>query len=250
MSTQDFQRPLDSQRYRWLPQLIILMNLVALVAGAFLLRNVEHRLIVAAGEELTIAAAEVSDKLDRLLFERFGDAQMMARAFALRSPDARYLSSYLGWMKANYAPIYLWLGVTDGQGMMVASTEPSLQGRDYSQADWFQGARQTRKIQADDVAVRDAESGVGTVAFTAPILDSEGTFLGVVTTRVATSILEEVSTRTVRSLEDRQEFTGPVEFQMVTKQGTVFVDSDPSHKGPLNIQQSGLPSVSASQSGE
>ena len=87
MTSKDFQQPLDSRRYRWLPQLIILMNLVALVAGVVLLRNVEDRLIAAAGEELTIAAAEVSDKLDRVLFERYGDAQMMAKAFALRASD-------------------------------------------------------------------------------------------------------------------------------------------------------------------
>jgi hypothetical protein len=129
MTTADFQRPLDSQRYRWLPHLIVLMNLVALVAGLFLFRNVEHRLVAAAGEELTIAAAEISDKLDRLLFERYSDAQMMARVFSLRSSDVPYLSSYLGWMKANYT-IYLWLGVTDAQGTMVASTDPSRRGQD------------------------------------------------------------------------------------------------------------------------
>ncbi len=250
MTTQDFQQPLDSQRYRWLPQLIILMNLVALVAGVFLLRNVEHRLIAAAGEELTIAAAEVSDKLDRLLFERYGDAQMMARAFALQSSDERYLSSYLGWMKANYAPVYLWLGVTDGQGTMVASTEPSLRGRDFSQTRWFQGAKATRKIQIDDVAVHDVDSGVETVAFTAPVLDSEGTFLGVVTTRMTTSVLEDVTTRTVRSLEERQEFTGPVAYQMVTKDRQVFVDSSLSQTGPMETLQEDLPLVKAAQSGE
>ena len=74
MSTQDFQQPINSTRYRWLPQLIILMNLVAFVAGVFILRNVEERLIAAAGEELTIAAAEVADKLDRLFFERYGES--------------------------------------------------------------------------------------------------------------------------------------------------------------------------------
>jgi len=249
MTTQDFQQPLDSRRYRWLPQLIILMNLMALVSGVFLLRNVEHRLIAAAGEELTIAAAEVSDKLDRLLFERYGDVQMMARAFALRSSDARYLSSYLGWAKKNYDPGYLWLGVTDGQGIMVASTELSLNGQDFSKAVWFQRARETREVQIADVEVHDPDIVVEAVAFTAPILDSEGTFLGVVTTRVATPFLEDVTTRTMRSLEARQEFTGPVAFQMVTKQGTVFVDSDLVHTLPLNIQQSGLPSGEASRSG-
>jgi PAS domain S-box-containing protein len=250
MSTQDFQQPINSTRYRWLPQLIILMNLVAFVAGVFILRNVEERLIAAAGEELTIAAAEVADKLDRLFFERYGDVQMMARAFALRSSDSRYLDSYLGWVKKNYSPVYLWLGVTDGQGVMVASTDSSLQGQNFSRSDWFRQAYQTRRIMIDDVAAHDGDDGIETVSFTAPILDAEGTFLGVVTTRVAMSVLEDVTIGTMRSLEERKEFTGPVAFQMVTKQGVIFVDSSTGDKGELNRQDPDLPSTLAGLTGE
>ena len=129
MSKQDFQQPLDPPRYRWLPHLIILMNLVAVAAGVFLLRSVEHRLVYSAGEELRIAAAEVADKLDRLLFERYGDAHMMAQALALRPSDTAYLTSYVGWMKTNHAPVYAWLGVTDSRGMMIAATESSCAAR-------------------------------------------------------------------------------------------------------------------------
>ncbi len=232
MSPSDFQKPPDLQRYRWLPHLIIGITAITLLAGAFLLRSVEHRMVAAAGEELTVASSEISDKLDRLLFERHGDALMMARAFSLRASDAQYLTSYLGWMKANYAPVYLWLGVTDGQGVMIASTEESLRGKNFSQADWFQGAKNGKKILVQDVAAHDADSGIETVAFAAPILDSQDSFLGVVTTRIAVPVLEDVTTRTVRSLEDRQEFTGPVSFQMVTKDGVVFADSDLTKREP------------------
>jgi PAS domain S-box-containing protein len=250
VSKQDFQQPLDSNRYRWLPQLIILMNLVAVAAAIFLLRSVEERLIYSAGEELRISAAEVSDKLDRLLFERYGDAQMMARAFALRPSDAPYLSNYLNWMRTNYKPVYSWLGVTDSRGTMVATTDASLGGRDYSQTGWFQHARDMKTIQIDDVAIHDPDSGIETIAFTAPILDAAGTFLGVVTSRVAMSTLEEVTTRTVRSLEARQEFAGAVVFQMVNSDGMVFVDSALLHKGPLNVQQSELSSSKIPSSGD
>jgi len=238
MSKQDFQQPLDSSRYRWLPQLIILMNLVAVAAAVFLLRSVEQRLVYSTGEELRIAAAEVSDKLDRLLFERYGDTQMMAHAFALHS-DSTYLSSYLGWMR-THRPVYLWLGVTDRDGTMVAATDTSFRGRDFSRSAWFERARETKIIQVDDVAVHDPENGTEAIAFTAPILDAAGTFQGVVTSRVAMSTLEEVTTRTVRSLEARQEFAGAVAFQMVTSEGIVFVDSDLLHKAPLGRPLSDL----------
>lgn len=249
MSLQDFRQPLDSTRYRWLPQLIILMNLVAVVAGVFLLRNVEQRLIAAAGEELTIAAAEVADKLDRLFFERWADAKMMARAFALRSFETSYFTSYLGWMKKNHAPVYLWLGVTDGQGVMVASTDSSLEGEDFSQSDWFREGLKSKQIAIGDVAAHEGDDGIATVSFTAPIVDSAGTFLGVVTTRVAMSVLEDVTIGTLRSLEEREEFTGPVAFQMATNEGVIFVDSSAGDKGNLNQQEPHLPSTSAGKSG-
>ena len=194
-------------------------------------------LVEATGGELTLAAAEVAEKLDRMLFERQGDALMMARAFSLRASDPRYLSEYLKWMKTEYSPVYLSLAVTDSQGTVVAATEPSLVGRDYSRAASFIAARATRRLDIADVAVQEAESGVDTIAFTAPILDSQGTFLGVVTSRVGIPFLEEVTTRTIRSLEARQGAGGRVEYQMLTKQGRVFVDSNLPHMGAINLKE-------------
>ncbi len=250
MTTTTLQDPLPSQRYRWLPHLIVLMMLLAFPVGIFVLRNVEGRLVAAAGEELTVAAAEVSDKLDRLLLERRGDVLMLARAFSLRAFESSYVTSYLGWMKTNYAPVYLWLGVTDGQGTMVAATEPGLRGKDYSRAPWFKQVRKTKTLWIDDVGSHDADNGIETVAFTAPILDSEGNFLGTVTTRVAVPVLEGVTTRTVRSLEERQEFTGPVSYQMLTKDGVIFADSDLRRKGPQTVDLTALTPAAADRAAE
>jgi PAS domain S-box-containing protein len=241
---------LDLRRYRWVPYLIIGMSLLALVAGVRLIQFVESRLVAATGEELTLAAAEVAEKTDRMLFERQGDVQMMARGFSLRASDPRYLSEYLKWMKAAYSPVYLWLAVTDSQGTIVAATEPSLTGHDYSQSLWFTAVRGTRRLDVADVVAHEADNNVAAVAFTAPILDSQGTFLGVVTTRVGIPFLEEVTTRTIRAIEDRQGAGGRVEYQMVTRQGAVFVDSTVSSPGSVNLKTMGLPSMLLSEVGE
>src|SRR5688500_16512860 len=103
----------ERRPYTWLPVLILGMTIVAVVIGGVMLHSIEVRLVEAAGGTLTLAAAEIADKLDRLLFERYGDVQMMARAFASRSTDKKYLMEYLQWMKTAYGPVYLWLGVTD-----------------------------------------------------------------------------------------------------------------------------------------
>jgi two-component system cell cycle sensor histidine kinase/response regulator CckA len=239
----------ESSRYRWLPHLLIAMTLFALLAGIGLLRFVEYRLVEATGGELTLAAAEIAEKLDRMLFERQGDALMMARAFSLRTSDPNYLSDYLEMMKTAYGPSYLWLAVTDSQGTVVAATNPSLVGRDYSRAASFIAARATRRLDIGDVMVAETEGGVEAIAFTAPILDSQGSFMGVVTSQVGVQFLEEVTTRTIRSLETREEVGGRVEYQMLTRDGRVVVDSESSSKGAINLTELGLPSVRLSQTG-
>ena len=240
---------LDLRRYRWLPYLLFAMTVFAVLVSIALIRFVEHRFVEARGGELTLAAQEVAEKLDRMLFERQGDALMMARALGARTSDPGYLSEYLMWIKKEHSPAYLSLAVTDVQGMVVAATEPSLEGRDDSRAASFIAARATRRLDIADVAGQEAESGVDTIVFTAPILDSKGTFLGVVTSRVGVPFLEEVATGTIRSLEARPGVRGRVEYQMLTRQGRVFIDSNLPHKGAINLKELGLPSVLLSEAG-
>ncbi|RPH76456.1 MAG: hypothetical protein EHM80_14595, partial [Nitrospiraceae bacterium] len=162
---------LDLRRYRWLPHLLIAMTLFAVLAGVGLIRFIDARVVEATGGELTLAAAEVAEKLDRMLFERQGDVLTMARALELRISDPKYLSEYLNWMKQEYSPTYLSLAVMDSQGIVVAATEPSLVGRDHSRGASFIAVRATRRLDIADVAVQEtAESGVDSIMFTAPIL--------------------------------------------------------------------------------
>ena len=240
----------DPRRYRWLPYLLIGVTLLAIPAGIVLMRFVEHRFVEAAGEELKLAATEVAEKLDRMLFERRGDVIMLARVVSSRPFDQKFLSEYLKWMKTTYTPVYQSLAVTDVQGRVLAATEPSLIGRDYSRTSSFIAARATRRLDIADVEGLEVEEGeVGTIVFTAPILDAQDTFQGVVVSRVGVPFLEEVTTGTVRSLEARPGVRGRVEYQMLTRQGRVFVDSYLAHRRGINLKELGLPSVLRSEAG-
>jgi PAS domain S-box-containing protein len=241
---------LDLRRYRWLPHLLVVMTVFALLAGIVLIRFVEQRFVGVTGGELTLAAVEVAEKLDRMLFERRGDVLMMARAFSSRTSDLQYLSEYLKWMQKEYSPVYLSLAVLDGQGTVVAATDTSLVGRNYGRAVSFATVRATRQLNVTDVAVQETgESGVEAITFTAPILSPQGAFLGVVTLQVGIPFLEEVTTRTIRSLEAQRGTSERIEYKMLTRQGRVFVDSDLLHKGGFNLKELGLPSALLSEAG-
>ncbi len=245
-----FQRLRAHRPYAWLPALIFLSIVVALVIGLLALRFLETRLIATTGESLSLAAAEVADKLDRLLFERYGDVEMIARAFSRRVSDQAYVKDYLAWMKQSYG-VYLWLGVTDKEGRIIAATDPATIGQDLSRRVWFRSVRDGRTVHVGDVEPYEAAGGVDSVAFTAPIVGPDGGFLGAVSTRVALPVLEDVAVATIRALQKRRQGSiGTIEYQFLTREGLAFVDSDLWHKGNVNLKTLGVASARLLDSGQ
>ncbi len=236
--------------YPWLPVLIVGMTIVAFVIGLVMLRSIEVRMVEATGENLTLASAEIADKLDRLMFERHGDVRMLARAFSGRTLDKDYLGEYVRWTKENYAPVYLWLGVADAQGRMVVATEPAMVGQDVARTAWFDGVRRTGLVRVDEVEIHESNHKIESVAFTAPILDAQGAFIGVVTSRVGLARLEDVLLETVREIQHTDGISGPFEYQFLTKEGLVFVDSAFADVDRVNLKQMGLSSAMLSGSGK
>ena len=234
--------------YTWLQVLMIVMTVVAVAIGTLALYYIETRLVATAGESLSLTAAEIADKLDRLLFERYGDVQVAAKAFGRRMSDTASLNSYLARIKQSYSPMYLWLGVTDQRGRVMAATDPQTIGQDMSKSVWFRAVRGGREVHVGDVEPYEAAGGVDSVAFTAPIIGMRGEFLGVVTTRVGLPVLEDIVTKTVHDVQATGTFLGTMEYQFMTRTGDVFIDSDLIHKGNVNLVRLGLPSALVSES--
>ncbi|HKW85946.1 MAG TPA: PAS domain S-box protein, partial [Nitrospiraceae bacterium] len=244
------QRLRANRPYAWLPVLIFLSIVVALVIGLLALRFLETRLVATAGENLSLAAAEVADKLDRLLFERYGDVEMVARAFSRRVSDQAYVTDYLTRMKQSYG-VYLWLGVADKEGRIIAATDPATIGQDLSKRILFRSVRDGRTVHVGDVEPYEAAGGVDAVAFTAPIIGQDGRFLGAVSTRVALPALEDVVVATIHALQKRRQGSiGTIEYQFLTREGVAFVDSDLWHKGNVNLKTLGVTSARLLDSGQ
>jgi PAS domain S-box-containing protein len=241
MSEATAQRP-----YSWLPILISVMTVVMPAIGAIAFRYVETRMVATAGETLALTAAEVSDKLDRFLIERYGDVQMMARTFSAQPYNREFQSAYVAEVKTAY-PDYLWVGATNARGQIVVATDPATLGRDYSAQPWFQAVRNGLGVHMGDVEPFAVMGGPDAIAVTAPITGPRGEFLGVVTTRVGIPGLENVMTGTLLAFRQREGFWGALEYQFLTEEGVAFIDSDLQHKGHVNLKQLGLPSALLSE---
>jgi PAS domain S-box-containing protein len=232
--------------YSWLPVLLGVLTIATLSIGAIAFRYVETRMVATAGETLAHTAAEVSDKLDRFLIERHGDALMMARMFSVQPKNREFQSAYVAGVKIAY-PDYLWIGATDAQGRIVVATDSTTVGRDYSAEPWFQVVRNGQGVHMGDVEPFAVMGGPDSIAVTAPITGPYGEFLGAVTTRVGIPGLEDVMTRTLLAFRQREGFWGALEYQFLTEKGIAFIDSDLQHKGNVNLKQLGLPSALLSE---
>ena len=232
--------------YSWLPILISVLPVIMLTIGGLAFRYTETRMVATAGETLALTAAEVSDKLDRFLTERYGDVLMMARTFSVQSDNREFQSAYVAEVKTAY-PDYLWIGATNARGQIVVATDPATLGRDYSAQPWFQAARNGQGVHMGDVEPFAVMGGPDAIAVTAPITGPRGEFLGVVTTRVGIPGLENVMTGTLLAFRQREGFWGALEYQFLTENGVAFIDSDLRHKGHVNLKQLGLPSALLSE---
>jgi two-component system cell cycle sensor histidine kinase/response regulator CckA len=245
----DIASPRMPRRYAWLPYLIIGMTVFALAVGFLALRAIERRVVATVGETLALAAADIADKLDRILAERYNDIQIMAQTPVLRGRDREAMTEYLKAMQ-KVTPIYVWLAVTDANGRVTAATEKASIGQDRSGRAWFQAVRDGVPVHVRDAALSEDAGGITTVSFTAPIKGATGEFLGAVTSRVELQSLEDVFARTIYALEVQRGASSKVEWQFLTHDGEVIVDSVLRQEGNLNLKQRRLPSALLLEGGQ
>ncbi|MCS6294302.1 MAG: PAS domain S-box protein [Nitrospira sp.] len=232
--------------------IITLATLTSAVVGETWL---EQRTVATSGETVSIIAAEVAAKLDILLNERIGDAQFLSESLAMNGGTSAARNHILATFHQAY-PQYLWIGVADPEGQITEATNSQARRLDVRASPWFQAVRQGQAaLYIGDIETDEVSHGMETVSFAAPIVDHQAEAArplvrGVVTTRVSAKQLEFLVTEAIRLFQRRTSFFHTVEYKVLREDGVVFIDSDISRKGQVNLVQGNLPSVRLAASGE
>src|SRR3712207_2345288 len=76
------------------------------VVGVLSNRRASTSMAKDSGDELAEIAFNASDKLDRNLFERYGDVQAYAESDPAKSMDPKRITAWINSMMGIYTPIY------------------------------------------------------------------------------------------------------------------------------------------------
>jgi methyl-accepting chemotaxis protein len=174
-----------------------------------------------AGTALVSMATQTGDKLDRNLYERYGDVQVFARSAQAQAMDREALTPWMNTLTATYAPNYTLMLVADAQGKVIATNTvgldgkptraPELIGTSVSGSRWFQSAMSgtlkedqsyVEDLHEDPLLLRLGQSGPAamTMGFTTAIRDPKGKLIGVWTNRFNWQVALDLVDASVKQL--------------------------------------------------
>jgi methyl-accepting chemotaxis protein len=210
------------------------------------------------GKSYRTQAASIIDKVDRNLFERYGDVQ----AFGINEAVFDRASWYQAGAETNkiaavsnkYVRLYGFYVLSlmvDTKGRVVAVNDRNPAGtavdtawlyqKNFAEASWFKDAMAGRflsdaksgltgtvvqDVYADDDVTR-VYGGDGLVlGYSAPVRDRDGTVMGVWNNRAVFSLAEEIVATGYQNA--KAQGLGAMEITVLDRQGRVLVDYDPT----------------------
>lgn len=177
-----------------------------------------------------ILVTRMASQLDQDMHNRTTELKFLGGLQRLRDPARSVLDKQALLLEKQAAyPFYTWIGVTDTEGRIIASTEPRTDGADVSHRSWFIGGR--KGLHQEDIhdAVllgkllpppRLDELPLRLMDIALPLQDQDGRFIGVLATHLSLDWTYQLRNQ----LLDQMEAPG-LEMLLVNRDGDVIVGS-------------------------
>ena len=201
---------------------LMLVQAIGITAG----RQVEADI----GQGLAELAYQTTDKLDRGMYERYREVQLMAERYEIteKSVPVPAKRAVLNSMQETY-PAYAWIGMTDTAGKVLVATKGMLEGANVSQRPWYVAAYRDEHLSDVHEAVLLAKllsnptnepKRFFDVAF--PYRDKDGEIAGILGAHLSWQWAKEVEDSVLRPLAKRK----GVETFILSRHGRVLLGPD------------------------
>ncbi|MGX4640777.1 diguanylate cyclase domain-containing protein [Massilia sp. SYSU DXS3249] len=179
------------------------------------------------GRDLAELAFQTTDKLDRGMYERYREVQLMAERYEITNPavPVEAKRAVLESMQSTH-PYYAWIGLTDNRGTVKIATKGLLEGKDVSARPWFAAAYDGVHLHDVHEAVllakllpnpRGEPKRFFDIAF--PYRDPNGVIAGVFSTHLSWHWAADIERSVLRPLAERK----AVDTLILSRNGVVLL---------------------------
>ncbi|OHX51620.1 sensor domain-containing diguanylate cyclase [Planococcus faecalis] len=195
---------------------------------------------VGIGNSLSEAAYLMENNLNQYMWSRYGETIMLSSLSDIRQlEDEEKIGSMLNQTQSTF-PAFSWIGLTDQDGTVIASTDSILKGADISERPVYSEALEKNFIGDVHEAVLLADllpnptgEDMKFVDISTPIFDDANQFIGVLATHLSWEWVKEIETSMIDSLKYRD----GIEFLIVSKiDDVVILGPDDLLGKPLDLE--------------
>ncbi|MGQ4648193.1 response regulator [Lyngbya aestuarii] len=202
---------------------LIFSTLTSLAIG----QNTGQQLRADRGQSLAELSYFLSERLDRSMFERYRELQIVTTLESIYNPNTPISEKrrILEKLQSTY-PDYAWIGLTNPTGRVVASANSLLEGKDVSARPWFHKASTSPYVGDVHEAVilakllpNSTREPLRFVDVAAPVTDDNGTFRGVLGAHLSWNWAKEVE----ESLLEPMSKDSQIEVLILSKDNAVLL---------------------------
>jgi hypothetical protein len=176
------------------------------ITGTISYFQIKHTIAQQTVRTQRTRAEAVADKINRFIFERYGDVEVLATLQFLTNPKVAAITSIADKSEIleQYVKSYLVydsIAAFDIKGNLIAQSKGEPLNKNHLQRKYFQDVLKTGRVVISDPEA-SIYTGKTSLFFAAPIRDSTGQMIGVVRTRLPAERLETVIKNFATKSED------------------------------------------------
>ena len=222
--------------------------ILCVMAGSW----VKTDILTQEGKVLATTAAALGKRIDRIIFERYSDLNVLSSMVNVERDDISTMTHTLHLVQDAHGDAYESISVATKKGRVVASTNNLLVGRDMSHLPIFEAVRTTGTIQMEDAQIAEYSNNTLAIMIMAPLKLEERDLQsnGVVFAYVPLRYLSDEFKRQSQVLRQQVNNTFHFEWQLLRQDGVVLMDSVLKESGTVNLREMNVPSALAVASGK
>lgn len=244
--------------------LFLLFGLVPLIVVGWMAKSAQTKTAHEQTKLLESSASTVMSRVERNLFERYGDVQAFGlnrgvqdKANWYGKPGHNAVAGIMNDYMSTYTPIYEMMLLVDASGKVAAVSSKTFEGKevdtakfygkDYSSTTWFKNAMAGTFVKSDaltgtwvddayiDEDLKGVFGGTGAyVGFSAPVKDASGKVIGVWRNFARLPLVQSVITEAFGELKGSGMDSAAI--TLINSKGDVLSHYDPDGAGTTDYQ--------------